>query len=218
MADHVDPSTLPTSNGHHPRWHPIIPGLSEPSSDEPNSIFATDQYQPTTANYLHLIPTCLDLFMEHIYPIMPLIYMPTLREYITRPLQMHEKNLIYSLCALTSTHMMGKNIKAPGVHSWESAGRFFLDECISVRQNYDFVEDRTLGAVVSSYLVSTSFFELNQSRKSWYYLREAITMGQDLALHDEGSYISLSPVEELCRRRTFWILYVTERYSLLHHL
>lgn len=150
--------------------------------------------------------------MEHIYPIMPLVHMPTLRESIKRPLEMYEKNLLYSLCALTSTHMSGKSILAPGPPSWEAAGRFFLDECISVRQSYDFVEDKTLSAVISSYFVSTAFFELNQNRKSWYYLREALTMGQDLGFHDENSYVGLSATEALCRRRTFWILYVTERY------
>jgi hypothetical protein len=155
--------------------------------------------------------------MEHIYPIMPLIHMPTLRNAVERrsvPLEMYEKNLLYALCALTSTHMIGKSINAPGPPSWEAAGRFFLDECILVRQSYDFVEDKSLYAVISSYLVHTAFFEINQSRKSWYYLREAMTMGQDLGLHDEKSYVGLSPTEDVCRRRTFWILYVTERYFL----
>jgi hypothetical protein len=182
-------------------------------SEEPKSFFTSDQYLPICPSYFHLIPTCLDLFTEHIYPIMPLVHMPSLRASLNRSLEMSEKNLLYSLCALTSTHMSGKSIIAPGPPSWEAAGRFFLDECISVRQNYDFVEDRSLGAIISSYFVSTAFFELNQSRKSWYYLREAMTIGQDLGLHDENSYITLSPVEALCRRRTFWILYVTERYS-----
>jgi len=149
--------------------------------------------------------------MEHIYPIMPLVHMPTLRASIERPLEMFEKNLLYSLCALTSTHMIGESIQAVGPPSWEAAGRFFLDECISIRQSYDFIEDKTLSAVISSYFVSTAFFELNQSRKSWYYLREALTMGQDLRFQDENSYIGLDPTESLCRRRTFWILYVTER-------
>jgi hypothetical protein len=183
-------------------------------TDEPRSIFTTDQFRPTTPDYFYLIPTCLDLFMEHIYPIMPLIHMPTLRNAVERrsvPLEMYEKNLLYSLCALTSTHMIGKSINAPGPPSWEAAGRFFLDECILVRQSYDFVEDKSLYAVISSYLVHTAFFEINQSRKSWYYLREAMTMGQDLGLHDEKSYVGLSPTEDVCRRRTFWILYVTER-------
>ncbi|KAE8452517.1 hypothetical protein EG329_000420 [Mollisiaceae sp. DMI_Dod_QoI] len=149
---------------------------------------------------------------------MPLVHMPTLRASISRPLEMYEKNLLYSLCALTSTHMSGKSILAPGPPSWEAAGRFFLDECISVRQHYDFVEDKSLSAVISSYFVSTAFFELNQNRKSWYYLREALTMGQDLGFHDENTYASLSLTEALCRRRTFWILYVTERsFAILRH-
>jgi len=143
--------------------------------------------------------------MEHIYPIMPLVHMPTLRASITRPLEMFEKNLLYSLCALTSTHMSGKNILAPGPPSCE---------CISVRQTYDFIEDKSLSAVISSYFIHTAFFELNQNRKSWYYLREALTLGQDLGFHDENSYIGLEPAEALCRRRTFWILYVTERHLI----
>ncbi|KAH8670305.1 hypothetical protein BGZ60DRAFT_32862 [Tricladium varicosporioides] len=199
------------------QWHPTMSEVQH-FSDEPKSIYTSDQYRPTSPSYFHLIPTCLDLFMQHIYPIMPLIHMPTLRASIDRPLEMFEKNLLYSLCALTSTHMSGQNIKAPGPPSWEAAGRFFLDECILVRQSYDFVEDKTLGAIISSYFVSTAFFELNQSRKSWYYLREAMTMGQDLRLHDEASYAGLSPTEALCRRRTFWILYVTERsFAILRH-
>ncbi|CZT45012.1 related to transcription activator [Rhynchosporium secalis] len=153
---------------------------------------------------------------------MPLIHIPTLRSSIVaRPQEMYEKNLIYSLCALTSTHMSGKSIPlilASYPPSWEAAGRFFLDECISVRQSYDFVEDRSLYAVISSYFVSTAFFELNQNKKSWYYLREALTMGQDLRFDDENTYASLSPTDALCMRRTFWILYVTERsFAILRH-
>jgi len=200
-----------------PDWN-AVPGLNHGLDEEMNSIFTTDQFRPTSPSYLYLIPTCLDLFTEHIYPIMPLIYLPTLRACISRPLEMYEKNLLYSLCAVTSTHMSGKSIQAPGPPSWEAAGRFFLDECILTRQSYDFVEDRSLYAVISSYFVSIAFFELNQNRKSWYYLREAMTLAQDLGLHDENTYAGLDPSEELCRRRTFWILFVTERsYAILRH-
>jgi hypothetical protein len=182
--------------------------------EEPGSIFTTDQFRPNSPSYFHLIPTCLDLFMEHIYPVMSMVHIPTLRASLNRPLEMYEKNLLYSLCALTSTHMSGKNTLAPGPPSWEAAGRFFLDECISVRQSYDFVEDKSLSAVISSYFIHTAFFELNQNRKSWYYLREALTLAQDLMLHDETSYVGLASAEALCRRRTIWILYVTERYTI----
>ena len=209
LNDSATASISPTTG--QPRWHPILADISHPLGEESNGIFTTDQFRPTTPSYFNLIPTCIDLFYEHIYPIMPLIYIPALREAVSRPLEMYEKNLLYALCALTSTHMSGKSIQARGPPCWEAAGRFFLDECILVRQSYDFVEDKTLWAVISSYLVHTAFFEINQNRKSWYYLREAMTMGQDIGLHDEKSYIGLSPEEQLCRRRTFWILYVTER-------
>lgn len=190
-------------------WHPIMSDIHR--HEEPNSMFTTDQFRPTSPSYFHLIPICLDLFMEHIYPIMCVVHMPTVRGYLNRPIEMYEKNLLYSLCALTSTHMSGKNTLAPGPPSWDAAGRFFLDECISVRQQYDFIEDKSLSAVISSYFIHTAFFELNQNRKSWYYLREALTLAQDLNLHDETSYVGLTPAEALCRRRTFWVLYVTER-------
>jgi hypothetical protein len=107
--------------------------------------------------------------------------------------------------------MSGKNIKAEGPESWEVAGRFFLDECISVRQSYDFVEDLSLYEVISSFWLSTSFFEINQSRKSWFYLREALTLALDLGLHDDSNYVGLGPEEIICRQRVFWILFVTER-------
>ncbi|KAI6713873.1 hypothetical protein JHW43_003630 [Diplocarpon mali] len=216
ISDSADARASVSPTTSQQRWHPMV--SESQLTEEPSSTFTSDQFRPTSPSYFHLIPACIDLFHEHIYPIMPLIHMPTLRSSTTRVLNMSEKNLLYSLCALTSTHMSGKSILAPGPPSWETTGRFFLDECISVRQSYDFIEDKSLSAVISSYFVSTAFFELNQNRKSWYYLREALTMGQDLGLHDEKSYAGLSPAESLCRQRTFWILYVTERsFAILRH-
>ena len=101
ISDSADATPSPTTGK--PQWHPIMSDVAH-LSDEPNSIFTSDQYRPNSPSYLHLIPMCLDLFTEHIYPIMPLIHMPTLRASINRPLEMSEKNLLYSLCALTSTH------------------------------------------------------------------------------------------------------------------
>ncbi|KAK1993485.1 hypothetical protein LX36DRAFT_251584 [Colletotrichum falcatum] len=178
---------------------------------EPRSVFSSDELRPRTRSYLHMIPQLVELYYEHIYPIMPLIYMPSIRETISRPMAPSERNLVYALCALTSMHMSGKSIGAPGPTSWEVVGRFFLDETISTRHSYDFLEDLSLSAVISSFYLSTSFFEINQSRKSWYYLREALTNAQDLGLHDDSSYYGLSREETLCRQRVFWILFVTER-------
>ncbi|KAK7733315.1 hypothetical protein SLS53_008212 [Cytospora paraplurivora] len=179
--------------------------------EEPRSMFTSDQHQPLHRPFLHLIPQCVELYYEHIYPIMPVLYMPTIRSMIARQLSPSEKNLIYALCALVCMHMSGKSLHLDGPASWEDAGRFFLDECVSNRQSYDFMEDASLHAVVSSFWLSTSFFEINQNRKSWLYLREALTLAQDMGLHDDSTYVNLPPQEALCRQRVFWILFVTER-------
>lgn len=82
---------------------------------------------------------------------------------------------------------------------------------MSNRQSYDYMEDASVSAVISSFWLSTSFFEINQNRKSWLYLREALTLAQDMGLHDDATYDGLPPEEALCRQRVFWILFVTER-------
>lgn len=181
------------------------------NAPEPRSIFSSEQYRPTGRSYLHLVPLCVELYYEHIYPIMPLPYMPAVQRMISRPMCASEKNFVFAMCALTSFHMLGQGIDTHGTLSWDDSGRFFLDECIAVRQEYDFLEDVSLHAVVSSFWLSTSHFEINQSRKSWLYLREALTLALELGIQDDSTYVGLSPEETLCRQRVFWQLFVTER-------
>ncbi|KAF3020658.1 hypothetical protein E8E14_012740 [Neopestalotiopsis sp. 37M] len=178
---------------------------------EPKGPFTSDVYQPRIRDYRYLIPKCVDLYYEHMYPIMPLVYMPAIRTIIARDMTCSEKNLIYALSALTSFHMAGKSLAIDGQPPWDEVGRFFLDECVSVRHRYDFLEDTSLFAVISSFWLSTSFFEINQSRKSWFYLREALTLATEIRLQDDKSYVDLPPEETLCRQRVYWILFVTER-------
>lgn len=211
-----EPHSAATSVPSSPRdisWQKV---RSDPrNAPEPRGSFSSDQYLPNNRSYLYLIPRCVELYREHIYPIMPLVYLPTIEAMVSDTMAMNpsEKNLIYALCALTSMHMSGQSIQSSGLRppSWEAAGRFFLDECISVRHSYDFLEDPTLFAVISSFFLSTSFFEINQSRKSWVYLREALTLALDMGLHHDSTYTDLLPEEKLCRLRVFWILFVTER-------
>ncbi|KFY01294.1 hypothetical protein V490_00985 [Pseudogymnoascus sp. VKM F-3557] len=155
--------------------------------------------------------TCLELFLEHIYAIKPVLHRPTLESMRKRPIEIHEKDLIYALCAMTATHMSGRPECINGQVSWISLGRFFLDKCIQVRRSYEFIESRTLYVVLSSYFLFEAYFELDEQRKAWYYLQEAITLAQELGLDNESSYTNLSFVEALCRRRTFWLLFVSER-------
>jgi hypothetical protein len=158
-----------------------------------------------------LIEKCIGLFIEHIYAIKPVFNLPDLRSLLTRHIDAPEKNTVYALCAMTATHMSGRPEQIDGQLSWISLGRFFLARCIAARQAYDFIEDRTLYAVISSYFLFEAYFELDEQRKSWYYLQEAITLAQELNLQEEASYTCLPFIERVCRRRTFWLLFVSER-------
>ncbi|KAK0634424.1 hypothetical protein B0T17DRAFT_502086 [Bombardia bombarda] len=192
---------------------PVMRKAPESGGGSVGGAFATGQYGPTSRSYHYLVPQCVELYQEHIYPIMPLFNMPNIQKMVLRPLAPSEKTFVYALSALTCFHMSGQSlqqaVQAPD--SWESAGRFFLEECILTRQSYDFVQHLSLDAVISSFWLSTSFFEINQSRKSWYYLREALTLALELGLHDDSTYSGLSAEETLCRQRVFWQLFVTER-------
>ncbi|KAH6680056.1 RING-3 protein [Plectosphaerella plurivora] len=210
----ADPSRNPSAASSPPGfWASLTSAPPVFDVPEPRSAFSSDEFRPRTRTYFDLIPQCLDLYYEHIYPIMPLLYMPAVRETAANPaMAPHEKNLVYALCALTAMHMSGKSIDAATpTPSWEVVGRFFLDETVAVRQSYDFLEDLSLSSVISSFYLSTSFFEINQSRKSWHYLREALNHAQDMGLQDDSTYFGLGPEETLCRQRVFWILFVTER-------
>jgi hypothetical protein len=48
--------------------------------------------------------------------------------------------------------------------------------------------------------------------QSILYLREAITMSQMIGLHRESYYVNVALEEQQIRRRTLWLLFVTERY------
>ncbi|KAK4185109.1 hypothetical protein QBC35DRAFT_517138 [Podospora australis] len=191
------------------------------------------QYRPTTKSYMHLIPLCVDLYFLHIYPIMPLIHLPTIRALLARSESWTpaDQTFMYALSALTSLHMSSKHIPIPESSqpdSWEKAGRFFLEEALASRKTYDFVSELKLSEVISSFWLSTSHFEIGQSVKSWFYLREAVTLAIEMGLDDEARYRSdghdeegkseAERIEGVQRRRVFWQLFVTERsYAILRN-
>ncbi|KAJ4390447.1 hypothetical protein N0V85_007213 [Neurospora sp. IMI 360204] len=138
---------------------------------------------------------------------MPVLYMPEIQRMDPRTCDLPEKNLLFSLSALTCFRMSGHSLGAEdSPEFWDQAGRFLLNDCLDVRKQYDLYENISLNTVVSSMFLASSFFETNQSTKAWVYLRETLTFAQELGLEDESTYAGLSPEEALCRQRVFWLL------------
>ncbi|TDZ25839.1 putative sucrose utilization protein SUC1 [Colletotrichum orbiculare MAFF 240422] len=88
------------------------------------------------------------------------------------------------------------------------------------------LQERADGPPMNLNWLRTSFFlhvyHENQQpggAKSLLYLREAITIAQIMGLHKESSYMPLPLAEQQMRRRTLWLLFVTERgVAMLHKL
>ncbi|KAK1636489.1 fungal-specific transcription factor [Colletotrichum phormii] len=88
------------------------------------------------------------------------------------------------------------------------------------------LQEREGGPPMNLNWLRTSFFlhvyHENQQpggAKSLLYLREAITMAQIMGVHKESSYVALPLAEQQMRRRTLWLLFVTERgVAMLHKL
>ncbi|KAK3396815.1 hypothetical protein B0T20DRAFT_243585 [Sordaria brevicollis] len=182
------------------------------TAPETIGLFANEHIYPSRGAFLYLIPKCVELFYQHLYPVMPVLYIPEIQRMDPRTCDLPEKNLLFSLSALTCFRISGHSLSAEeSPEFWDQAGRFLLNDCLDVRKQYDLYENISLNTVVSSMLLACSFFETNQSTKAWVYLREALTFAQELGLEDESTYAGLSSEEALCRQRVFWLLYIYER-------
>ncbi|KAH1424519.1 hypothetical protein KXV70_000279 [Aspergillus fumigatus] len=96
----------------------------------------------------------------------------------------------------------------------------FAAECLHARDSCGYRSKPSLDNIRTSFFLHV-YYENQQSggSESLLYLREAITMAQMMRLHQEASYIGLSPEEQQLRRRILWLLFVTERgVCILHQL
>lgn len=73
-----------------------------------------------------------------------------------------------------------------------------------------------LDRVLASFLVSTYLYEINQRLTSWTWLGSTIQFAQDKGLHLSGGQWSRAETEH--RRRTWYCLYVSERFVILRFI
>ena len=167
--------------------------------------------------HLALMEACIDSFFANMYPTMPIFDRDRLKAQ-AREVDRSLDNycLIASLCAFT---MIQPGMKSAGalpqaegvVRDDPVAGRAMVDEVVRVRKGYDFVESPSTGAVMTSFFLFASYFCLDKHRVAWYYMREATTLVEMLGMHREHAYHTGAGMEDIRRRRMFWLLFITER-------
>ena len=158
-----------------------------------------------------LMKQCVDIYLQELYPIMPILRSSELYEMLARPRQANENSMLLALCALVTTFMCRRSMSIFGVLEWEPIAHFFLRGSLSTRTQYDYIQDCSILTLLTSFFLYITHFEFHNIRLCWFYLREAITLAQSLGLHTEGFYHGLDPLEALYCRRIYCILFVTER-------
>lgn len=173
------------------------------------------------------IENCITFYFTSMYTTSWILDRQSLLEWISSQLDTDAEVycLAASLCAFVMVQP-GMNLAvAPGSHyegeppqNRYGYANMLLDDVIRIRKEIDYIESPTLTSVQVSFFLFSCYFTLEKQNVCWFHLREAATLAQIMRLHEESSYLLADPVESMYMRRTYWLLFVTERaYSMERH-
>lgn len=192
------------------------PQSTPPDTPFPNPSADAQHGGSGRQRYHHLIPLCVEVYTAHLYPLLPVVHLPTLQSYCCQPsVPPSQRTLLLALSALTSLHVA--NLPPPsrppsGSNTdWISAAKSFLEECSATRQAYDYVAHLQLNDILTSFLLSRLYIEMGNSRKAWVYLRETGALAVEFGLDREDGYAGSEGEDDLARRRLFWAVLISER-------
>lgn len=159
----------------------------------------------------NMMSQCVKQYFHHLYPIMPVIHEATFRRKLNSPQDFppDDKCLLLSMCAVTILHASPPSDLS--LEAKKDIGRQFLSHFLDLRRTSDWIEASSLTTIIASYFASVSYFELKQPRSSNFYVREATGMALEQGLHLDSFYVGMNHVAEICHRRAFALLFVTER-------
>ncbi|KIM92962.1 hypothetical protein OIDMADRAFT_70691, partial [Oidiodendron maius Zn] len=175
-----------------------------------NRALCTEGFQPSPLITLGVIKSCVKAFFTLKYPIMPILERDEV--YATLP-ELHDSpekyGLITSLCAVV---ILQSEVLEPPFDCNAPSSKVFIQETLRARQYCNHVDAPSLISVQTSFFLFAALFCVDKDRSAWFYLREAITLLQVQHLHEEGTYSGLRDKKyaSACRR-TFWLLFITER-------
>lgn len=157
----------------------------------------------------------VQLFFEHLFPIMPVLDRLTyLDSDLLRgqdPLPPGDYALLTALAAAT-TVQLNCSPGCPSLDGSASPADVLVRNCLDVRIRADYIKDPNTSTVITSFFLFAYFGNTEQHAKAWYYLQEAITFAEGLDLNDEQANAGLGDAAVQWRRRLFWLLFITERY------
>lgn len=171
------------------------------------------------------ILTYLETYNQRMYPVWPVINVVRISAALR-----HDGNdpelcaLAFAVCASTgaqlrfNSHTQEWNAaRAPDGNDTMALADRFAVEAERYRSKYDYRESTTTEAILVPLFLHFYYGAKGKKQTTSFLLREAVTLCQLMGLDKEEAYRGLNPEEESYRRRTFWLLYVTERGHAMQH-
>lgn len=172
---------------------------------------------------------CLASFFRHVYPTMPILHRGRLLETVTREIDesVEVYCLVMSLCAFMIIQpgmpALGRSLAVP-LDSDDllpdriMTATMLLEEILRLRKATEYVEHPTINAIQTSFFLFACYFGLEKHHRAWYHLREATTLAQLIGMQDDRTYLAGPLIDNIMKRRLYWLLFVTERaYALQRH-
>ena len=207
--------------------------LSQPPEASPFD-FNNSALSPSSKQTPGLLPrqtveTCIEFFFEHLHVTYPIFQRGRLYAAVASQdtVQPEIYCLIAALCAfvmvqpgmtLNVSGALGESYEGEPPQSRYGYASMLLDDLLRVRKTIDLVDLPSLVAVQTSFLLFSSYFGLDNQNACWFYSREAATLAQLMRMDVEATYALGDPAESVYKRRTYWLLLVTERaYAMERH-
>ncbi|KAJ5982789.1 hypothetical protein N7451_012889 [Penicillium sp. IBT 35674x] len=131
--------------------------------------------------------------------------------------------LVFAVCASTGA-ILQLNINECQEYNSHSDGKDakaladrFAAEAERYRLMYDYRESTTLNAIHVPLFLHFYYGTKPKPQTTSLLLREAVTLSQFMGLDKEETYFDIGSEMEAYRRRTFWLLYLTERGHAMQH-
>ncbi|KAH7129969.1 hypothetical protein B0J13DRAFT_133980 [Dactylonectria estremocensis] len=179
---------------------------------------------------------CIDLFMQFVFPIIPIIHEPTLRcqamvmcrrvaQSATSPLPIASiaesmktiedvrfYSLLTALCALVA-YIFPKQIFPDGDEP--AAAYLSASQRVLGQHAEEDLSNPTSSSIVIRIIHAGSLHLAGKPDLSWHMLHEAMWLVQQMRLYDEASYDNLDPIEARIRRRAFFHLCSADKSASL---
>lgn len=178
----------------------------------------------------------LELFFQYLFPLIPLVHEPSLRDglsfFVTQRNNTTTDSLIYGLNSLKYPELwpdvtftlitavcaevaflLPKNIFPEG----ECIAEIFLEasrNCLITYLEAD-LEYPNANSVAIRYFHSNCMHAAGKPRLSWHIFGEATRLAQVMQMHEEESLQGLSHLEAEFRRRAFWIVYIGDKSAAI---